>query len=319
MTSQVLSQYAEPDNIGERLDKVLAKLFPKISRSELQRYIRSGCVSLNDTVIKEPSKKVKQSGTINIIYDTTYANTYELTPEDITIEVLYEDEYIIVINKPAGLGCHPAPGHKSGTLVNALAGRWQLSDMGERPGIVHRLDKDTSGVMIVAKTNIAHATFADLFANHKGTQIRRFYTCFVFGIPQEKEGQINTLIARHPKNRQMFAVNQNNGKQAITLYKTVKTKFYTATKSISKIDCELLTGRTHQIRVHMQHIKCPLIGDQIYGKRYIEDIYSDLIKNFNRQALHSHKLIFNHPFFNREMEFISPMPEDMQKLDNELA
>lgn len=318
MDCQILSQYIESDCVGERFDKILTKLFPDISRAELQRCIKSGAVSLDGELITNPSKKLCKSGVVKIIYANTKLRTYDFSPENIPIEVLYEDEHIIIVNKQAGLVCHPAPGHKSGTLVNALAGRWQLSDIGERPGVVHRLDKDTSGIMIVAKTNIAHAKFTELFATGKGTQIRRFYICFVFNVPAEKEGKIDTFMCRHPKNRQMFTVSQNKGKHAITLYKTIKTRYYTSTKAISKIECELLTGRTHQIRVHMHHIGCPLIGDQVYKKRHIEEVYPDLIKSFSRQALHSHKLFFVNPFTKEEMNFILPMPTDMQALDREL-
>lgn len=303
------------EQLGKRLDKVLAEIFTNISRSELQRCIKTGLVTINGAIVTDLAKKIQQIGEVILNYDNSQIQKYDLSPENIPIDVIYEDEYILIINKQAGIVCHPAPGHKDGTLVNALAGRWQLSDMGERPGIVHRLDKNTSGIMLVAKNNIAHAKFADLFANHKGTEIRRFYTCFVFGVPTNNEGRIDCKLVRHPKNRQIFTTSNTNGKSAITLYKTLQIHYFTSTKAISKLECELLTGRTHQIRVHMQHIGCPLIGDQTYKKKHIENMYPEYVRNFPRQALHSSKLVFFHPFLQRQMEFITPLPEDMLKLN----
>ena len=165
-----------------------------------------------------------------------------------------------MIDKPAGLVCHPAPGHRSGTLVNALVNKFKLSDVNGniRPGIIHRLDKDTSGLMIVAKTNEAHMAFSNLFANFKGSLIKRRYIAIVFGIPQNKQGKIETYITRHPKNRQMFTTSNTNGKLAITLYNVQKSFYFSSTKSISVVECELLTGRTHQIRVHMKYIEAKI-------------------------------------------------------------
>lgn len=312
----LFTQSIDATYLGKRLDKLLATVFSSISRAELQRCIKSGLVTVNGVIVNVPSTRVKQVGQIILNYDNARLQTYELTPENIPIDVLYEDEYILVVNKQAGLVCHPAPGHKSGTLVNALAGKWQLSNMGERPGIVHRLDKDTSGIILIAKNNIAHAKFADLFANHKGTGIRRFYTCFVFGTPKLKSGTIETLIARHPKNRQIFAVSKTHGRSAITLYEIKQTHYFTSTNAISKLECELLTGRTHQIRVHMQYIGCPLIGDQVYGKRHIDNGYSSVVKDFSRQALHSSRIIFLHPFLHQQIDLSAPMPMDLLTLDN---
>lgn len=303
------------EQLGKRLDKVLAEIFTNISRSELQRCIKAGLVTINGVIVPDPAKKIQQIGEVILTYDNSQTQKYDLSPENIPIDVIYEDEYILIINKHAGIVCHPAPGHKNGTLVNALAGRWQLSDMRERPGIVHRLDKDTSGIMLVAKNNIAHAKFADLFANHKGTEIRRFYTCFVFGAPTNNEGRIDCKLVRHPKNRQIFTTSNTQGKSATTLYKTLQTHYFTSNKAISKIECELLTGRTHQVRVHMHYIECPLIGDQTYKKKHIEFVYPEYVRDFPRQALHSSKLVFFHPFLQQQMEFITPLPEDMLNLD----
>ena len=183
-----------------------------------------------------------------------------------------------------------------------------------RPGIVHRLDKDTSGLMLIAKTNEAHMAFANLFANEKGNLIRRKYVCFVFGVPYPRSGKIETFITRHPHNRQMFVSHNSRGKKAITLYEVEKSMYFSSTKAISKIHCELLTGRTHQIRVHMKHIGHNIIGDIIYGKSKIEPIYPLVIRNFPRQALHSYQLEFQHPFTHNWLCFTSTLPRDMLNL-----
>ena len=306
------------EHIGKRLDVVLTEILPvvtgkNISRTTIQNCIKSGNVLLDNIVILNPNTKLKKISNIQInIVDKT--QTYELNGEDIPLDIVYEDNYILVINKPAGLVCHPAPGHKSGTLVNALVNRFKLSNINgnTRPGIIHRLDKDTSGLMIIAKNNEAHMAFSNLFTNFKGTLIKRKYIAVVFGIPQNKQGEIRTYITRHPKNRQMFTTSDTTGKLAITLYKVKKSFYFSSTKAISVVECELLTGRTHQIRVHMKYIGCPLVGDQLYCKNKIENVYPDYIRNFPRQALHSSALSFVHPFTNEHLTFTSQLPEDIQ-------
>ncbi len=307
-----------PEKLGKRIDIVISDLISDSSRSRIQKLIKDGKVLLSGESITDPSKKISEIGIIEIDECET-ENNYEITPEAIDLKVVFEDEYIVIIDKAAGMVCHPAPGHRSGTLVNAITHHFKnsLSDIGgkTRAGIIHRLDKDTSGLILIAKTNAAHAAFANLFANEKGNLIKRKYTCFVFGIPSPKSGKIETFITRHPKNRQMFAVHESRGKLAITLYETKKSKYFTSTKAISKIDCELLTGRTHQIRVHMKHIGHNIIGDPVYGKNKVEAIYPQIIREFPRQALHSRILEFQHPFSKQWMIFESDLPEDMKKLD----
>lgn len=304
--------------IGERLDSVISGLAEELSRSHIQKLIKDGKILIDGNVLTDGSKRVSKPCIIDIT-ESAIESEYEIVPENIPIDIIYEDDYIVVINKPAGLVCHPAPGHKSGTLVNAIVHHFQnnLSNVNGslRPGIVHRLDKDTSGVMLIAKTNESHMAFAELFANEKGVKLKRKYVCYVFGSPKEKHGRIQTFITRHPKNRQAYTVSSNGGKLAITLYNTEKTRYITSTKSISKISCELLTGRTHQIRVHMKYIGTPIIGDQTYGKLRIEDCFPNFVKAFPRQALHSRELFFVHPFLKKEMTFIAKEPEDMQDLN----
>ena len=305
------------NEIGKRIDVAISDLEPNLSRTKVQKLIKDGKISLNDCTILDPSKKIITPAHISID-NLELSEDYEITPEDIELNIVYEDEYIIVINKPAGLVCHPAPGHRNGTLVNALAYHFKhnLSDLGGkyRPGIIHRLDKDTSGLMIVAKSNEAHMEFANLFANEKGNLIKRKYICFVFGYPNPAKGKIETCITRHPKNRQIFITHPTCGKKSITLYATTRTKYFSSSIAISQVMCELLTGRTHQIRVHMKHIGCNIIGDQVYGKSRISTIYPEIIRSFNRQALHSSVLEFFHPFYKKWLKFQSNIPDDMQQI-----
>ena len=343
------------EHIGKRLDIVLTSIIPvitsrNISRTTIQNRIKSGDVLLNNVIVLNPNTKLNKISNIQINIAKNN-NSYEISGENIPLDIIYEDDYILVINKQAGLVCHPALGHMSGTLVNALVNKFKLSNINgnTRPGIIHRLDKDTSGLMIVAKTNEAHMAFSNLFANFKGSLIKRKYIAVVFGTPQNKQGEIDitrnemretditrvnaretnitrnemreirTYITRHPKNRQMFTTSNTTGKLAITMYNVQKSFYFSSTKSISVVECELLTGRTHQIRVHMKYIGCPLVGDQIYCKSKIETVYPDYIRNFPRQALHSSVLSFVHPFTNENLTFIAPLPEDINTILNSIS
>jgi 23S rRNA pseudouridine1911/1915/1917 synthase len=304
--------------VGKRFDIAISELSDSLSRSQAQKFIKEGHVFVDGIVINAPSKQIKTSCEAVIQdYETDHSD-YEIKAENIPLDVLFEDEYMVVINKTAGMVCHPAPGHKSETLVNAIAFHFKnkLSNVGgkERPGIVHRLDKDTSGVMAIAKTNEMHNLLSNLFTHEKGKLLTRKYTCFVFGVPFEKSSRIETFITRHPKLRQQFTTSETTGKRAITLYKVDKSAYFTSTKAISKISCELLTGRTHQIRVHMKHIRTPIIGDPVYGKAKIEHSYPDIVKNFQRQALHSSTLSFVHPISKEHLIFEAPLPEDLDQL-----
>ncbi len=302
----------------KRIDVAISELAPEFSRTKIQKLIIAKKVICNNDIVLDASKKITAPCLIEI-EDCAPEYDYEIIPEKIYLNIVYEDEFILVVNKPAGMVCHPAPGHKSGTLVNAVAYHCNnhLSTVGGtmRPGIVHRLDKGTSGLMLVAKTNEAHVAFADLFANEKGNLIKRKYTCFVYGVPNPKSGKIETFITRHPRNRQMFIAHASSGKRSVTLYNVEKSVYFTSTKAISKVTCELLTGRTHQIRVHMKHIGCNIIGDQMYGKSKIEHTYPEIIRDFPRQALHSQMLEFQHPFTHEWLSFSVELPDDMQEIE----
>jgi 23S rRNA pseudouridine1911/1915/1917 synthase len=305
-------------HVGKRFDVAISDLCPHISRSRIQLLIRTEKVLIDGIAISNPAKTIQGRAQISIDYCECIKSDYEIKSENIPVDILFEDEHLIVINKPAGLVCHPAPGHRSGTLVNAMMYHFDISDIGSRyrPGIVHRLDKDTSGVMLLAKTNEALDAFSSLFAEGKGTLIKRKYICFVFGIPSPKSGEIRTFITRHPKNRKKYTVSDNFGKHAVTIYSVGRSRYFTATESISKVSCELLTGRTHQIRVHMQHIGHHIIGDQVYGRTKIGVTYPKIIKTFNRQALHSSELSFLHPFTREFLTFSKELPNDLQELNS---
>lgn len=309
------------EHIGKRFDIAISDVVgDEFSRSEIQNFIKNEKIYINGEILKSASKKVLDKFCIEIFLDDTRDIESFPDPQNIPIDIVYEDEYLIVIDKPYGMVCHPSIGHIDNTLVNAIMWHTKdkgLSDIGgmSRPGIVHRLDMDTSGLIIIAKNNEIHRKLSDMFQNYKGERIIRKYLCYTFNTPDPKSGTIDTFIIRHPKLRQQYCVSNTNGKQAITIYKTIKNKYITSTKSISLIECELLTGRTHQIRVHMKHIGCPIIGDKVYSKKKIEHTYPDIIKNFHRQALHSYYIMFIHPITSKTIELFSEIPNDMKNID----
>lgn len=304
--------------VGKRLDTAIIACISDMSRTNLQQLFKNNCVAVNGVLSSSYSKKILAPCEVIINLPKEVQCEYDIIPENIPLHIVFEDEHIVIINKQSGIVCHPSIGHKNGTIVNALKYHFQnnLSDGAEktRPGIIHRLDKDTSGLMIIAKTNQAHHAFANMFSAEKGNLITRRYICFVYGVLQPKNIVIENFIARHPKNRQEYCVNETCGKKAKTICATLKSIYFTSTKSISMLECELLTGRTHQIRVHMKHIGHHVIGDPIYGKRSVENTYPDYVKNFERQALHSNKLSFIHPITQQFMEFSTDLPEDLCKI-----
>ncbi len=291
--------------VGTRLDKAIAESsFGKFSRTLVKSLIKDGLVTVNGDLCF-PDQIVKYSCEVEVNF---LEKPITLEAENIPIDIVFEDDDIIVVNKEAGIVCHPAPGHFTGTLVNALL--WHCKTLpidGEnlRPGLVHRLDKDTSGLIVIAKTYNAMKKLREYFANKNDNLILRKYICICYGIPKEKDGIIKTLITRDKKNRQLFTVSQDFGKLAITKYKTLKSHYITSTKAISQIECTLLTGRTHQIRVHMKHIGCPIIGDQLYGK---------IVYDMQRTALHSYSMSFIHPVTNLKLSFTSDLPNDIYQL-----
>ncbi|GHT88324.1 pseudouridine synthase [Alphaproteobacteria bacterium] len=305
--------------IGERIDVVIPKILLDISRAKVQKYIKEGVVRCGAEEVRDCAWKVREACEIELnIEEYTDDNDYKIEAEELNLDVIFEDEHIIIIDKPCGIVCHPAPGHKTGTIVNALVHKFEnFANVGDksRPGIVHRLDKDTSGLMLIAKTDAAHRAFSDMFACEKGKTLKREYACFVFGCPKERCGKIETFLTRHQRLRQQYTVSETTGKKALTLYNTERSFYFSSTKAISKINCELLTGRTHQIRIHMKYLGTHVIGDQVYGKQKIEEIYPKFIRNLKRQALHSRRLSFIHPMTGENLSFESDLPEDLKIID----
>lgn len=319
----------EPDaaDEGERLDRFLAGRMPEMSRSRLKTLIKEGQAARDGETILEPNTRVKPGET----YEIAIPPPESPVPrgEDIPLEVVYEDDQLIVIDKPAGLVVHPAAGNWTGTLVNALIAHCgeSLSGIGgvRRPGIVHRLDKETSGLMVVAKTDSAHRGLAKQFADHgREGPLKRQYTALVWGAPKRPKGRIEAALDRKRENRQKMAVVSEGGKNAITLYE-VSQKFGGSDDPLaSTIICTLLTGRTHQIRVHLAHIGHPLVGDATYGAGFktksllLEEEPRQAIEALERQALHAHLLGFAHPETGEEMLFESELPADMSRVINSL-
>ncbi|MDR0968772.1 MAG: RluA family pseudouridine synthase [Holosporaceae bacterium] len=300
-----------------RLDKFLASEIKELSRSRIQLLISKGRVGVNSVLTTDANYIIKSNDEI-FIEDDFKIEKPDLTPdENVEFSVIYEDEDLLVVDKPAGVTVHPGAGNYSRTLVNGLVyrcGRSLSSGSDEyRPGIVHRIDKDTSGILVVAKNDFSHCELAKQFATHS---IKRKYVCFCYSVLQPFCGKIETLIARDPRNRLKMAVATDGGKNAITIYKTLRT----FSKFASKVECELKTGRTHQIRVHMSNKKCSLIGDSLYkAKNYsIPKEIADYIKGFPRQALHAYFLEFVHPRSQELMSFKSDLPDDMKELEKVL-
>ena len=301
---------------GGRLDRLLADRLPQYSRSRLKALIEGGRVSCGGATISEPSYRVKPGQSFAVAVPAPVAAVP--LPEPIALDIVFEDDHLLVIDKPAGLVVHPAPGNAEGTLVNALLAHCgdSLSGIGgvRRPGIIHRLDKDTSGLMVVAKTDMAHA---DLSAQFAGRTVARAYAALVWGVPRPGRGEIAGNIGRSPNNRKKMAVVTRGGRPALTRYRVIRA-FGTAA---SLLECRLATGRTHQIRVHLTHRGHAVIGDATYGggtgrarRTQLPPPVAAAIARLGRQALHARLLGFRHPASAGMLEFESNLPLDMNKI-----
>jgi 23S rRNA pseudouridine1911/1915/1917 synthase len=311
------------EEAGQRLDRVLAARVAELSRSRLKALIVDGRVSVAGAAVRDPALHVKAGETI--VIDVPPAAAAEPEAETIPLDIVYEDAAIIVINKPAGLVVHPAAGHARGTLVNALIAHCgaSLSGIGgvKRPGIVHRLDKDTSGVMIVAKTDHAHKSLSQQFADHGRTgALRRAYVALVWGAPKMPSGIIDLPIDRHRIAREKMAV-RSGGRAAITHWQVIERFAGEGREAVAAcLRCELETGRTHQIRVHLSHAGHPLLGDDVYGAGFktkasrLKANARALLERLDRQALHAAHLTIEHPSTGEVMSFDADWPEDMAKL-----
>jgi 23S rRNA pseudouridine1911/1915/1917 synthase len=293
---------------GERLDRLLAVHLASLSRTRLKRLVETGQVSLSGATITDPSLRVKPGQRFTVDMPAPVAD--HPLPQAMALNIVYEDEHLIVLDKPAGMVVHPAPGNPDRTLVNALLAHCgdSLAGIGgvKRPGIVHRLDKDTSGLMVVAKTETAHQSLSEAFAAHSLT---RAYLALVRGMPTPRAGTIETRIGRSPSNRKKMAVVTRGGKVAVTRYRVLRT-FGTAA---SLVECRLATGRTHQIRVHLAAKGHALIGDQTYGRTRGAALPA-AAHDFPRQALHSYVIGFRHPATGEALQFTSELPKDIQDL-----
>jgi 23S rRNA pseudouridine1911/1915/1917 synthase len=299
---------------GWRLDRALAAAIPILSRERLKALVNAGAVSQDGTLVRDPSRKVAGTETLTVMVPA--AAPAEAAAQDIPLDIPFEDDHLLVVDKPAGLVVHPAAGNLDGTLVNALlhhcAGR--LSGIGgvARPGIVHRIDKDTSGLLVVAKTDRAHEGLAKQFAAHS---VERRYLAVVSGRPAPPAGRIEGALARSSANRQKMAiVPEGRGKHAVTHFRTLD-----ALKDAASVECRLETGRTHQVRVHMASIGHALLGDPFYGKPVGSNRKVLDALGFRRQALHARTLGFQHPVTKENLAFESPVPADIQELIAALA
>ena len=305
---------------GKRLDKYLAENINEFTRSFLKKSIKEKQVKLNNTILFNPSTKVKYKD--QIIINIIDKNSQYVIPKKIKLDIIHEDKDILIVNKPKGMVVHPGANNYENTLVNALLYKYKtnLSDVNGdlRPGIVHRIDKETSGLLVVAKNNLTHASLGDQFSKHT---IKRKYLCLSWGVIRPLNGKIITLITRDKKNRQLMTVSDIKGKKAITNYKTLKVFNIKDIPKISLLECELETGRTHQIRVHLKYKGTSLLGDKQYGKKNIKfkKINNNFFVKLNKlsgQALHAKTLEFVHPKTKKWMSFNSELPDGFKKILN---
>ncbi len=316
MTQTVLTHTVSEDEAGDRIDRLLAQSFPSLSRTRAKSLIEDGAIMAGAETITDPSYRVKLGTTLTATVPD--ARPAHIEAQDIPLDISYEDDDVLVLNKPAGLVVHPAPGHSDGTLVNALLAHCgdSLSGVGgvRRPGIVHRIDKDTSGLVVVAKNDAAHAGLSEQFAQHT---IERAYAAVIWGSPAVAEGAIEGNIGRNPRNRKKMAVvAAPHGKPARTYY-TIMQRFGL---HAALIECRLETGRTHQIRVHCTHIGHALIGDPLYGRASAARLNRlaprarAFVQHFPRQALHASVIGFDHPARDEKIRLEADLPSDIKEL-----
>ena len=320
--NKIINLIVDENNQNKRVDVFLSKYEKKISRTKIKNLIEKGYLEINNLKVLEPSKKVNIKDKIKL--EVPELKKLEIKPYKYKLDIIYEDNDVMVINKPAGLVVHPGAGNFDNTLVNALINydKKNLSSIsGElRPGIVHRLDKDTSGVIIVAKNNFAHTHLSKQFNEHS---IDRKYIALVWGKLRPQKGEIKTFITRSSKNRQLMDVSQTKGKLAITNYKTIEIYENSRVPTLSLVEYRLKTGRTHQIRVHMKFKGNPILGDKSYKKKLkkLKDVdpeLNEIIKKIDRQCLHAKSLGFLHPTKNQRLFFESKLPNDLHKIVKKL-
>ncbi len=308
---------SEVDN-GKRLDVFLTKNIDNFSRSFIKKLIQNNSVNINNNLIKSSAAKVRYKDEIEVNFLVN--NISKIKSKKMKLNIIYEDNDIAIINKPKGMIVHPGAGNINDTLANGLAYRYKkkLSDINGslRPGIVHRIDKDTSGLLVIAKNNLSHAHLGNQFSNHT---IKRQYQCLIWGVIRPLQGRIETLISRNERNRQLMTVSTVKGKKSITNYKTLKIFDIKDIPKISLLECNLETGRTHQIRVHLKYKNTSILGDYQYGKKKlnfkkINKLFLQKIKKIKGQTLHAKTLEFIHPTKNKSVSFDSELPTEFKKM-----
>ncbi len=312
---RVLEHHVTPNEAGERLDRVLAQNHEELSRARIQSLIEGGRLIASGATITDANYRVKPGERLTLKIPSP--NPARPIAQDIPLKIAFEDEHLLVVDKPAGLVVHPAAGNPDGTLVNALIAHCgdSLSGIGgeRRPGIVHRLDKETSGLMVVAKTDQAHIALSNALS---ARSLTREYAALIWGVPSPLKGEIEGNIGRSRRNRKKMDVLVEGGKPALTRYQVERAYRQTA----ALVTCRLATGRTHQIRVHMTHIGHPLLGDPQYGGRHQARVTTlpvelqETFSGFRRQALHAKRIAFHHPATNVLIDLDSPLPDDMMEL-----
>ena len=303
---------------GQRIDSFITIKENSLSRTRVKNLILNKKLKLNNLIMKNPSKKISTGDRVDL--EIPEPKKAILKPYNFKLDIVYEDNCLLIINKPAGIIMHPGAGNYDKTIVNALMNYCggNLSNIGDelRPGIVHRIDKDTSGLVVIAKNNLAHENLSVQFNKHT---IKRVYQLLVWGKLRPQSGTIKTLIKRSTKNRQLMEVGNIKGKNAITNYKTLKVFENNKIPTLSLVECRLETGRTHQIRVHMSYKGNNILGDKKYKKKYkkfknIDQNLENLLLNINRQFLHAKTLGFTHPLTRKKIEFSSFLPQELEKI-----
>ena len=314
----IINLIVKENEKGQRVDQFISNKEEDLSRTRIKNLILNKKLKINKKTITDPSKKIYGSDYIDL--EIPEPKKASLKPFNFKLEIVHEDKDILVVNKPAGISMHPGAGDYDKTLVNALIhyDSKNLSNIGDelRPGIVHRIDKDTSGLVVIAKNNVSHEKLSNQFSKHS---IKRVYQTLIWGKLRPQIGKIETLITRSSKNRQLMEVGLTKGKKAITNYKTLEVFENEKIPTFSFIECKLETGRTHQIRVHMSYKGNNILGDKKYKKKFkkIKDINLDLEKmilNLDRQFLHAKVLGFIHPKSGKELEFSSILPQELEKI-----
>ena len=304
----------------KRIDAFIFEKCKELSRTRIKNLILDKRIKINGKVIILPSKKIEMGDKITL--EVPVPKKSSLKPYNFKLDIIYQDDDLIILNKPAGISMHPGPGNYDNTIVNALMNyeKIKLSNIGEelRPGIIHRIDKDTSGLVVIAKNNLSHENISKQFSVHS---IDRVYNALVWGKLRPQTGIIETFITRSSKNRQLMEVSFSKGKKAITNYKTLKVFEGKNIPTLSLVECKLKTGRTHQIRVHMSFKGNQIVGDKKYKKKYkklksINDQVNEVILNLDRQFLHAKTLGFNHPSSGEKLFFKSNLPSDLKKIIN---